>query len=123
MITSEFLLHARLDHLTLEAWIEAGWLLPQVEGDETRFGEVELARVQLIRDLKEDRGVNDEGVAVILDLIDQIHGVRQTFRSVLAAVWAQPEPTRRQILAHAREAAARFDEAPERSRNSGMEQE
>ena len=99
MIRSEFLLQARLDDETCTRWIEARWLLPQGSGDEVSFADIDLARVQLIRDLKEDLGVNDEGVAVALDLVDQIHGVRQIVRRVLAALQAQPDSVRQQILA------------------------
>jgi chaperone modulatory protein CbpM len=104
--TREFLIHAHLDTEVLEAWIEAGWLLPQREGDVRRFSEVDLARAQLIRDLREGIGVNEEGVAVILDLIDQIHGLRRTLREVLSAICAEPETTRRRIAANVQGAAS-----------------
>jgi chaperone modulatory protein CbpM len=99
--TAEFLVHARLDAHVLEAWIEYGWLVPRREPDMREFSEIDLARVQLIRDLKEDMGVNDEGVAVVLDLIDQIHGLRRTLRGLVSALSAQPEELRRQIVADA----------------------
>ena len=31
-----------------------------------------------------DLGVNDEGIAVILDLVDQLHGLRRTLRELLS---------------------------------------
>jgi chaperone modulatory protein CbpM len=104
--TSEFLFHARLDAEVLEAWVEAGWLLPRRDVETRRFTEVDLARAQLIRDLKDDMRVNDEGVAVILDLVDQVHGLRRTLRIVASAVGAQPEALRRRIFADVRRAAA-----------------
>ena len=67
----EFLLAAHLEATTLEAWIEAGWLLPRDSGEAGPFSEIDLARVQLIRDLRE-LGVNEEGIPVILDLVDQL---------------------------------------------------
>jgi chaperone modulatory protein CbpM len=54
-------------------------------------------------------GVNEEGIAVILDLVDQLHGVRLALREILSAVAAQPEPERRRIIDHARDAANRGD--------------
>jgi chaperone modulatory protein CbpM len=48
------------------------------------FSDVDLARAQLIRDLREDLGVNDEGVAVILHLLDQMHGLRGSMQGLLA---------------------------------------
>src|SRR3954469_22294952 len=98
MIKGEFLLQARIDDEPCTRWMEARWLLPQGSGDEVSFADVDLARVQLIRDLKDDLGVNDEGVAVALDLIDQIHGVRQIVRRVLAALAGQPASVRQQVL-------------------------
>jgi chaperone modulatory protein CbpM len=61
------------------------------------FSEADLARAALIRDLKDDLGVNDEGVAVVLGLVDQIHGLRRTLSDLLQAVRAQPEAVQRQI--------------------------
>jgi chaperone modulatory protein CbpM len=34
-------------------------------------------------------GVNDDGIPIILDLVDQLHGVRRTLRNVLAVLEAQ----------------------------------
>jgi chaperone modulatory protein CbpM len=104
--TREFLLRARLDAKTLRAYIEAGWLLPRDNGHARRFSEADLARARLIRDLKKDMGVNDEGIAVVLDLVDQVHGLRRTLREVLAAVCTQSEVMRRQIAAEIREATS-----------------
>lgn len=99
METREFLLHARLDHQVLETWIEAGWLLPRRDAEAPHFAEIDLARAQLIRELREACGVNDEGVGVILDLLDQVHNLRRVLRGVMSAVNAQPEDLRRLIVA------------------------
>ncbi|VFU11153.1 chaperone modulator CbpM [Methylocella tundrae] len=79
----QFLMRARLEAHTLEAWIEEEWLIPRREGEAEDFSETDVARAQLIRDLKTDIGVNDEAVAVILHLIDQLHGLRRTLQEVL----------------------------------------
>lgn len=106
--TREFIVRARLDAGTLEAWIEAGWLLPPRNGDGVRFSEADLARAGLIRDLTKDMGVNDEGVTVILDLVDQVHGLRRTLRELIAAIYTQSETLRRQIAAEALEATRSY---------------
>jgi chaperone modulatory protein CbpM len=115
--TREFLLRARLDPKTLEAWIEAGWLQSRPSGTQERFSEIDLARARLIRDLKQDMGVNDEGITVVLDLVDQIHGLRRTLRSLLAAICMQSERTRRRITAKMREAmgTGRTGQRPDRA--------
>ena len=79
----EFLIRARLEQQSLEAWIEAGWLAPPQTDPELTFSDVDLARAQLIRDLRDDLGVNDEGVSVVLHLIDQMHGLRHSLRALL----------------------------------------
>jgi chaperone modulatory protein CbpM len=80
---AEFLVRARIEQGALEQWIDAGWIAPPPREGEPMFSEVDLARVQLIRDLRNDLGVNDEGVSVILHLIDQMHGLRRSLRELI----------------------------------------
>ena len=101
----DFLLRARLDAASLEAWIEAGWLVPRRTGPERVFSELDLARAWLIRDLRDGMGVNDEGIAVALGLLDQVHGLRRALRRLSSALHALPEPLRREILAQLQGAA------------------
>ena len=97
--TRDFLVRTRLDAETLEAWVDAGWLLPRQNDEAERFSDVDLARAKLIRDLQTDLGVNDEGIMMILDLVDQVHGLRRTLRELLSAIHARSEPIRRRITA------------------------
>ncbi len=84
MITErEFLERTRLDQGTLEIWIEEEWLVPAHAARELAFTEMDLARANLIRDLKEKMGVNDEGLGVILHLLDQMHGLRRALADAL----------------------------------------
>ncbi len=79
----QFIVRARIEARVLQAWIDEEWLIPQKESGEENFSEADLARANLIRDLKTDIGVNDEGVGVILHLIDQLHGLRKTLHDFL----------------------------------------
>lgn len=79
----DFLYRARLDQQTLEIWIEEEWLAPDGPEEEPVFSEEDLVRASLIRDLQQDIGVNNEGVGVILNLIDQIHGLRRALAGKL----------------------------------------
>ena len=105
----DVLLRARLDAASLEAWIEAGWLVPRRTGSERVFSELDLARAWLIRDLRDSMGMNDEGIAVALGLLDQVHGLRQALRRLGSALHALPGPLRQEILAQLQGAAG---EAP-----------
>ncbi|MGH7122586.1 MAG: chaperone modulator CbpM [Acetobacteraceae bacterium] len=93
----EFCFRARLESGTLDAWIAAGWLIPAATEPKRAFSEADLARAQLIQDLSRDLGINDEGVAVILDLIDQIHGLRRSLKSLSSALAVLPADARATI--------------------------
>ena len=73
----EFLSLSGMGHETLTAWIEEEWLIPRGSVTEMSFSEIDIARARLIHDLKMDLGVNDEGVGVILNLVDQLYGLRR----------------------------------------------
>ena len=55
---------------------------------------MDLARADLIRDLKHNMGVNDEGLDVILHLIDQMHGLRRALAEALASMHGRTPPTK-----------------------------
>ena len=78
-----------IQRTALEAWIEAGWLRPARARNDWRFSTIDLVRAQFILDLRDPMGVNDEGVAVILDLLDQIHGLRRALQAVASSMGAQ----------------------------------
>jgi chaperone modulatory protein CbpM len=96
----------RVEVDVLHAWEQAGWLTPQQESRTPHFSEIDIARVQLIRDLKHDLGVNDEGIPIILDLVDQLHGLRRALGGFLATIAAQPD-VKRQILSGIHDAHSR----------------
>ena len=77
MNKQEFLTSAGLQVQTLELWLDQEWLIPDQTSAEMTFSDTDVARAHLIRDLKGDFGVNDEGVDVILHLVDQLHGLRR----------------------------------------------
>jgi chaperone modulatory protein CbpM len=84
MEMQEFIGRSHLDAPTLNAWIEAEWLLPLTSGTTFEFSDADLARARLIQDLKVDFDVNDEGIAIILHLLDQLHGLRCLVRDIHA---------------------------------------
>jgi chaperone modulatory protein CbpM len=81
----EFLSRTQLDQETLEVWIGEQWLIPDETAGEPAFSEIDLARAKLIRDLKQDMGVNNEGIGIILDLLDQVHSLRQAMAETLSS--------------------------------------
>ena len=82
MQLQEFADRSHLDSSTIEAWVDAEWLVTHRPGHQ--FSEQDLARARLIQDLKGDLGVNDEGIALVLHLVDQIYGLRCLLRDIQA---------------------------------------
>lgn len=89
----DFLDRAQLNRETLEVWIGEEWLVPSGTATEPAFSEADLARAKLIRDLIQDLGVNDEGVGVILNLLDQVHGLRKALADMLQFVHERSAPS------------------------------
>ena len=73
MNRQEFLTDLGLQAQTLDFYLERRWLI----SDGGAFTDRDVARTRLIGDLKMDFGVNDEGVDVILHLVDQLYGMRR----------------------------------------------
>ncbi len=86
----EFLHRAGLDQETLQVWIEEQWLIPSSTAPDQAFSDADLARAELIRELRHDLGVNDEGVGVVLALLDQVHSLRNALGETLISVRDHP---------------------------------
>jgi chaperone modulatory protein CbpM len=84
----DFIVRARIEVTVLDQWIAAGWLVPHHSDHDLTFAEVDLARARLIRELRDDFGVNAEGIEIVLDLIDQMHGLRRSVRTLAAELRA-----------------------------------
>jgi chaperone modulatory protein CbpM len=72
----EFCLQLKIEASELDLWLEHGWLEPQGSVGKERFREADLARARLILDLFRNMGVNEEGIDIVMELVDQLHGVR-----------------------------------------------
>ncbi len=82
----EFCVQAGIERATLQVWVEEGWLVPHGEISGLFLSDVDLARARLIGELRKDMGVNDEGIGIILNLIDQVHGLRSMLHAVIARI-------------------------------------
>ena len=93
----EFRRIVKVDVTVLQIWLDQGWLLPQADDGRRQYGPADVARAQLIIDLTQRMGVNDEGVDLIIDLVDQIHGLRGTMHEMLDAMERQDDDIRHRI--------------------------
>ncbi len=83
----------------LRRWLAAGWVRPEREAGRPRYREADVARVRLICELRDDMAVNDEGIAIALDLLDQLYGARARLHALGQAVLQQPDTVRHEIEA------------------------
>ncbi|MCE2564972.1 chaperone modulator CbpM [Komagataeibacter sp. FNDCF1] len=75
----------------VQGWIDSEWLRPEGTRGHYLFREIDEARARLIRELREDMGVNDEGVPVVLSLLDQLYAARRQMYRLREAISAPRE--------------------------------
>ena len=86
-----------LDRQELVRWVENRWVLPEQRGDTWLFHEVDVARVELILEIRHEFAIDDEAVPVVLDLLDQVYGLRRQLRRLCDALESQPDEVREAI--------------------------
>ncbi len=81
---------AALDRVELERWIENRWILPDEKGGRWLFHEVDIARVELIIEIRREFAVDDEALSLMLNLLDQLYSLRRQMRRLCDALECQP---------------------------------
>jgi chaperone modulatory protein CbpM len=79
-----------LDQRELVRWVENRWVLPERHGETWLFHEVDVARVELILEIRHKFAIDDEAVPMVLGLLDQVYGLRRQLRRLCDALAAQP---------------------------------
>ena len=77
--------------------------MPERQGGSWVFHEVDVARVELILEIRRGWALDDEAMPLVLGLLDQIYELRRQLRRLCDAVAAQPAEIRDAIessLAH-----------------------
>ncbi len=93
---SEWDVVARIQRLTvtrLRVWVKQGLIKPADRAAQS-FSEADLARAALICNLEDQLGFAEEDVPVLLNLIDQIHGLRSELMGLLDALEELPPDMR-----------------------------
>jgi chaperone modulatory protein CbpM len=96
MILFEDLVHRLhgLDHRELVRWIENRWVLPERRGETWIFHELDVARVELILEIRHEFAIDEEALPVVLGLLDQVYDLRRQLRRICDALAAQPREVR-----------------------------
>lgn len=93
---------AQVDGMTvarLRAFVSARCLSPQEREGRLAFAEADVARARLLAELAEDFELDPESAALVVSLIDQIHGLRRRLRGLGDALADEPEEVRARIRA------------------------
>jgi chaperone modulatory protein CbpM len=85
---------AGLDRAELARWVENRWVRPDEAEGHWQFHEVDIARVELILDIRREFAVDDEALALVLGLLDQIYSLRRQLHRLSDALERQPPEIR-----------------------------
>ena len=91
---------ARVRGLTvarLRAFVAADCLAPAEREGRLAFADADVARAALLEELVEDFELDAEAAAVVVSLVDQIHGLRRQLRRLGEAVAAEHPEVRSRI--------------------------
>ncbi len=89
----------RLQRIELQTWIEHRWVRPRTGVGGLEFDEADEARIELIRELRQEFLVDDDALEVVLPLLDQLYATRLVLRKVEAALRALPPHLRDEVRA------------------------
>ena len=92
MIVLEELLDrfAGLDRRELVRWVENRWVLPERRGKTWIFDEIDIARVELIIEVRREFAIDDEALPLVLGLLDQVYELRRQLGRLCDALASQP---------------------------------
>jgi chaperone modulatory protein CbpM len=100
MITVEALfveIHGLQRH-DLERWISNAWVRPDGDPEHYLFREIDVARIRLIMELRENLEIEEPALPTVLSLLDQLYDMRRRLRGLNAALEATLPPEIRQSL-------------------------
>ena len=88
-----------LHRADLERWIGEEWVRPDRSAGGYRFHDIDVARVRLIVELREQLRLDEEALPVVLSLMDQLYEERRRLRRIGAVLADRlPEGTRDEVL-------------------------
>jgi chaperone modulatory protein CbpM len=87
-----------LQRQDLERWILNEWVRPDGDAGNYVFRDIDVARVRLIQELRDDMQVNEEALPIVLSLLDQLYDQRRRMRELTDALRrTAPDEVRRNL--------------------------
>jgi len=85
---------AELEAGELSRWVENRWIVPEADGGQENerwvFHEVDVARIELILDIRREFALDEETMSLVLGLLDQVYSLRRQMRRLCHALETQP---------------------------------
>jgi chaperone modulatory protein CbpM len=75
-----------VDRAAVTSWIEQRWVLPETQGSELQFDDMDVARLRLIAELTQELEIGNEAIPVVLNLLDQIYELRDKLAVIEHAI-------------------------------------
>ncbi len=100
------MMHTRIDRAMLEKYIERNWLRPVTADSGWVFEDIDIARLELVCHLTMDIQVNDDGMDVLLLVLDQLYDARTHMKHLAHAITHQPAEIQTEIWALVKKSAA-----------------
>lgn len=75
-----------LDRRDLQRWVTNKWVRPDEQAGHYVFREIDVARVHLIYELREELDVDEAALPVVLHLLDQLYELRRQMRALGDAI-------------------------------------
>lgn len=81
----------------LRAFVATRCVAPAERGGGLAFDDADLARLRLLAELAEDFELDADAAALVMSLVDQIHGLRRNLRAIGDAVAEESPEVRARI--------------------------
>ena len=90
-----------LDRKDLDRWIGNEWVRPDGATGHYEFREIDVARVRLIQELRDELQVNEAALPIVLSLLDQLYDMRRRMRELGTGLGhTMPEDARQELAAY-----------------------
>lgn len=84
----------------IKFWIKNEWLRPEEKDGTYFFQEIDEARVHLIIELRDDLGIAEDAMPVVLNLLDQLYTTRRQMKYLCEVIATDHYPDTQQKLRH-----------------------
>jgi len=90
-----------LERQDLERWIGNHWVRAEGGDGHYQFHDIDIARIRLIQELRDELKINEDALPVVLSLLDQLYDLRRCLREFSdVLVRTAPPEMRPHLAAH-----------------------